>query len=103
MTDRKEALKKIQEAEQTIQNLLQQKQAFLSQNAEIEEALNELLNTTTAYQIVANIMIKKDTDELKKNLSEQKEIIELRIKTIEKQENRMKEQIKEHQESVIKG
>jgi prefoldin beta subunit len=103
MTDRKEALKKIQEAEQTIQNLLQQKQAFLSQNAEIEEALNELQNTETAYQIVANIMIKKDTEELKKSLSEQKEIIDLRIKTIEKQENRMKEQIKEHQESVMKG
>lgn len=103
MTDRKQALRQIQEAEQSLQSLLQQKQAFLTQSAEVEEALKELQTTETAYQIVANIMIKKNPEELSKNLTEQKELIELRMKTIEKQENKIKEQIKEYQESAMKG
>jgi len=103
MNDRKNSLRKIQEAEQTMQSLLQQKQAFLNQKSEIEDALKELEGAKTAYQIVANIMIKKSSDELTKNLSEQMEMIDLRIKTIEKQEDRIKEQMKEYQESVMKG
>ena len=103
MNDRKQSLRKIQEAEQTMQSLLQQKQAFLNQKSEIEDALKELEGAETAYQIVANIMIKKSSDELSKNLSEQMEMIDLRIKTIEKQEDRIKEQMKEYQETVMKG
>jgi prefoldin beta subunit len=103
MTDRKEYLRKIQESEQTMQGLLQQKQAFANQKSEIDDALKELETADTAYHIVANIMIKKDTKELSEGLSEQKELIDLRLKAIEKQEEKVREQIRGYQESVMKG
>ncbi|MFT4309812.1 MAG: prefoldin subunit [Candidatus Woesearchaeota archaeon] len=103
MTDRKQALKKIQEAEQSMQSMLQQKQAFLGQKAEVEEAIAELESSDVAYQIIANIMVRKDSKSILDNLNDQKELISLRIKSIEGQEEKLKEQIKEYQESVMKG
>ena len=103
MTERKQALRRIQEAEQAMQSLLQQKQAFLNQRAEAEEALKELEKSNIAYQIVANIMIRKEPDEIRKGLDEQQEMISLRIKAIEKQEDKIKGEIKEYQEMAMKG
>ena len=56
----KESEKKInqlQMLEQSMQNLLMQKQQFQLQQVEIESALKELENVNEAYKIVGNIMV----------------------------------------------
>ena len=69
---------------------------------EIEAALEELSATTEAYKIVGNVMIKTDKEELTKDLSSKKEMIEIRIKAIEKQESGMREKASKLQEDVLR-
>ena len=66
---------------------------------EIERALEELNGTkqTTAYKITGQIMISKPVEELKKELNETNENIDIRIKSLEKTENRMGERLKDLQ------
>ena len=73
--------------EQNLQNFIMQKQKFQTQLFEIENALKELKNTKDkTYKIVGTVMIASKKEELIKELKEKKSIVELRIKTIEKQE-----------------
>lgn len=93
----------LQLLEQNLQNLLLQKQTLQTQVIEIENALSEIEKTKdSAYKIVGQIMVLTKKDELKKDLFSKKEIIELRIKNIEKQEQKIKEKSKEIQEEVTK-
>lgn len=90
----KETEKKIEQLqlyEQSLQNFLVQKQQFQMQLIEIESALKELETTNEAYKLVGNIMVSSKKEDLKKELSSKKETIELRIKTLEKQESQIKE------------
>jgi prefoldin beta subunit len=88
---------------QNLQNNLLQKQAFQSQLIEIENALRELeASKDDCYKIVGNIMIKSDKSTLVKDLNAKKEVLELRIKTVEKQEDKLKEKFQEKQKEVIK-
>ena len=100
----KETEKKIsqlQMMEQSMQSFLVQKQQFQAQLIEIESALKELEQSKEAYKIVGNIMVSSDKDELEKDLKKKKEIVELRIKTLEKQENQIKEKASGVQAEVM--
>ncbi len=88
--------------EQSLQNILMQKQQFQSQSLEIDSALKELEATKEAYKIVGNIMVASKKEDLKKDLESKKETIALRIKTMEKQENQIREKAKKLQEEVSK-
>ena len=93
-------IEQLQLFEQSLQSMLMQKQQFQSQLAEINSALGELEKTEEAYKIVGNIMVSSKKEDLKEYLGSKKEIIELRIKTLEKQENHTKEKAKKLQEEV---
>ena len=86
--------------EQSLQNILAQKQQFQSQLVEIESALKELEATKEAYRIIGNIMVASKKEELKKDLESKKEMLNLRIKTIEKQEDHIRGKAKKLQEEV---
>ena len=101
----KEAEKKINQLqilEQSLQNLSMQKQQFQLQQVEIESALKELENVNEAYKIVGNIMVLSKKDTLKEDLNSKKEVIELRVKNLEKQENQLREKASKLQEEVLK-
>ena len=87
--------------EQSMQQLLLQKQQFQTQLVEINSALKELETTEKAYKIVGNIMVAANKEELKKDLTQKKEVVELRVKTIEKQETQMKEKASAMQKEVM--
>ena len=93
----------LQMHEQSLQNILLQKQQFQSQSIEIESALKELETTKEAYKIVGNIMVASKKEDLKKDLESKKETVNLRIKTLEKQENQIKEKAKKLQEDISKN
>jgi prefoldin beta subunit len=67
----------------------QQKQQMQFQLSVVKKTLEEL-NTTEekkVYQAIGNIMILKDVKAVKKDLQEQKETLDVRVKTVQKQED----------------
>ena len=103
----KEAEGKIQQLqllEQNLQNISMQKQSFQMQLMENDNALEELDKVKKdAYKIIGTIMVSSDKEELKKELKEQKEILDLRLKNLDKQENNFKDKAEEIQKEVMKG
>lgn len=93
----------LQMLEQSLQNFLGQKQQFQIQLVEIESALSELEDTEKAYKIVGNIMVESDKSELKNDLRSKKELVELRIRTIEKQESDIREKASKLQSEILKN
>ncbi len=88
--------------EQNLQNLALQKQQFQNQNLEIESALTELEGSEEAFKIIGNLMVKVTKDKLKNDLSNKKETMQLRIKSLEKQESTFREKTKALQEEILK-
>ncbi len=85
-----------------MQNLLMQKQQFQLQQVEIESALKELEKVDEAYKIVGNIMVLSKKDDLKKDLDSKKDVMELRVKTMEKQEDQLREKASKLQNELLK-
>ena len=96
-----EKIGKMQLLEQNMQNFLMQKQQFQSQLIELNSALEELGKSETSYKIVGNIMVLSNKDDLKKDIESKKEMAELRINSIEKQENELKEKAQKLQKEVL--
>ncbi len=100
----KETEKKIQELqlmEQSLQQFLAQKQGLQMQVVETESAIEALDETENAFKIVGSIMIRADKEHLKTDLTEKKETAELRMKSIEKQENLIREKAEKLQKEVL--
>ena len=91
----------LQLLEQNLQNFLVQKQGFQGQLSEIDSALEELKGAKNAYKIVGNIMVASEKEELEKDLKQKKEELELRIKTLEKQEQTIKDKATKLQSEVL--
>jgi prefoldin beta subunit len=101
----KEASEEFQLYQQQLQTILIQKESLKLQIAEIEGALEELSKTQqkNAFKIVGNVMVSKDVEELKKELQETKEEAELRVRSLEKSEERLVNKLKELQASIKGG
>ncbi len=99
--------KKIQEMqilEQNLQSLLLQKQAFQMELSETQSALKEIENSgEEVFKIIGQLMIKTDKSKIKQELSNKEKILNLRTKTIEKQEIPLTEQLDKLREEVIKN
>ena len=91
----------LQMFEQSLQSFLGQKHQFQVQLVEVDSALNELEHTDKAYKIVGNIMVEGDRNELKTELKSRKEMLELRIKTMEKQESQVRERASKLQSEIL--
>ena len=97
-----ENMSKLQLFEQQLSNMTVQKQSFQSQMAEIESAMSGLKGKKTAYKIIGNIMVEQTKDNLEKDLKEKKNLAELRLKSIEKQESEIREKAKSLQKEILK-
>lgn len=93
----KELQEKINElniAEQNLRNISLQKQAFQMELSETSSALEEVgKSSEEVYKIISQIMIKAKKSEIEKELKEKKEILSLRIKSIENQEKSLEEKL----------
>ncbi|HII71399.1 TPA: prefoldin subunit beta [Candidatus Woesearchaeota archaeon] len=98
-----EKINRLSMMEQSLQQFLQKKQTFQSQLVEIESALGELEKTEKAYRIVGNVMVSADKKELTTDLTSKKETINLRIKTLEKQEDKLRKETSDLQSEVMKA
>ena len=98
----KENIRQLQVLEQSLHNVLIQKQQFQGQLIEIESALSELDKTNNAYKIIGNIMVASNKSELKKDLEEKKQLFSARLKVLEKQEEKFREEAGKLQAELMK-
>ena len=83
-------IQELQILEQSLQSVLMQKQAFALELSEIENSVEELAKTKDdVYKIVGSIMIKANKDSLNKELKEKKELLTLRLKSFNAQEEKI--------------
>ncbi len=106
MTDERreteEKIGQLQLMEQNLQNFIMQKQNFQTQLFEVENALKELEKSDDkVYKIVGTVMIASKKEDLIKELEEKKSVLDLRIKTLEKQEQNIKERVTKTQEEIM--
>lgn len=95
-------LTQLQLLQQNLQNVLLQKQQFQRQLGEIDSALKELEDSPAAYQIIGNIMVARGKEELGKELGQKKELLDLRMRNLVRQEQTLKQKMEETQEKVLK-
>ncbi|MBU0958017.1 MAG: prefoldin subunit beta [Nanoarchaeota archaeon] len=93
MADQKK-IQELQILEQNLQGILMQRQAFELEINETENALKEIdKSNEDVYKIVGQIMLKTGKETVTKELEEKNKVFLLRVKSIEKQENTIKDQI----------
>jgi prefoldin beta subunit len=98
-----EQLSKMQQSQQTLQSIMAQKQHLELEQLETEKALEEIAKAsddTTVYKHAGSILIKSNKSDLTAELEEKKELAKTRVTVLSKQEERIKESLKE-QESKI--
>ncbi len=80
-----------------LQNILIQKQTFEIQLEEIKQTLEDLskYEKDKVYKSVGSVLIEKDKDNVLKELNEQKEELEIKLKSIESQEKLLRTKVEE--------
>jgi len=86
--EQRAALLEFEKNRQMLGSINAQKQQVAFQLEMIDASLEEMSKTKekTVYKVVGNILFLKDAKEMEKELKEKKETTELRLKTIDKQE-----------------
>ena len=97
----KNKISRLQILEQRINSFILQKQTFQTQLLETENALGEIENSSETYKIVGNIMISTEKNDLKNELTSKKDVLKLKVKNIEKEENKMREEANVLQKEVL--
>ena len=98
-----EQLAKMQQAQQNLQSIMAQKQQLEIEHLETEKALEEIKKAgenDDVYKHAGSILIKSNKNELIADLEERKELAKTRSTVLSKQEEQVKQSLKE-QESKI--
>ena len=96
-------LVKLQQLQDQLNRLLAEKNVIDTELREINKILQELSQLaagTPVYKIVGNLLIKTDKETIQKELDDRREILELRSKTYQKQENLLRTQLEDLQKKV---
>jgi prefoldin beta subunit len=98
-----EQLMKMQQSQQNLQAIMQQKQQIEMEKIETEKSLEELKKASDedmVYKHAGSILIKSTKKELVGELEERKELTKTRSTVLEKQEERLKETLKEQEAKI---
>jgi len=98
-----EQLMKMQQSQQNLQAMMQQKQQIEMEKIETDKSLEELKKASDddmVYKHAGSILIKSTKKELIDELEERKELTKTRFTVLEKQENRLKESLKEQEAKI---
>ncbi len=102
MGDEDRKIQEMQLLERNLQNLLLQKQAFQAELSETQAALKELESAgDDVFKIVGQLMIKTEKSKTKDELSNREKLLNLRINSIEKQEDSLAKKLNELREDVM--
>ncbi len=98
-----EQIMKMQQAQQSLQSILVQKQQLEMEQIDSEKAIEELKKASddeTVYKHTGSILIKPTKKDLIAELEERKELANTRTTVLAKQEARVKESIKEQETKI---
>ncbi|NIP67384.1 prefoldin subunit beta [Candidatus Bathyarchaeota archaeon] len=93
-------LLRLQQLQQTLQGVLTQKQQLEMELNEVDQALDEMEGLTddaTIYKSIGSLLVKSERTKVTTDLNERKELIDMRINVLGKQEERLRNQVKELQ------
>jgi prefoldin beta subunit len=97
-------LAQAQAYQQQAQGILLQKENISIQLTEIKKALEELGKTTESeiFKMSGPILIKSTKSSVKKELAEKEEVLSIRMKTLEKNEKKVRERLTEMRDKLAK-
>ena len=99
----KEQLERYEQLQQNLQSVLVQKQQIDLEIIEINKALEELnksADDVKVYKSAGTVMVSSNKADVVKNLTESKDLSNTKITVLNKQEERLKESLKEVQEKL---
>jgi len=103
MENQNAKIQEMQILEQNLQNLLLQKQSFQMELSETQSAAKEIENSDDdVFKVIGQLMIKTDKSKIKEELSNKEKILDLRMKSIEKQENSFMEKLSTLRDELLK-
>ncbi|KXA90578.1 prefoldin subunit beta [candidate division MSBL1 archaeon SCGC-AAA259I09] len=91
-----EQAQQLQQVQQQVESLARQKQQLEINSQETERALEEISDIdkdTPIYKSIGGIMVKTDLSDAEEELKERQETLNLRIKQIERQEERSRKRL----------
>ena len=101
--DFQEQLARLQQLQQTLQMIVAQKQQIEIELADMDKALEELgklPEDAQVYKSVGAVLVRKDKASVIQDLTERKELLNVRMSVLSRQEERTREKLKEIQQQV---
>jgi len=96
-------MEEMQILDQKMNNLLMQKQSFQIELNETQSALEEINKSgEEVFKIVGQLMIKSNKTKVKEELSNKEKMLDLRLTTLEKQEESLMKELEKFREEVVK-
>ena len=98
-----EQIMKLQQSQQNLQSIVTQRQHLEMEKAETEKALEELRKVAdddSVFKQAGTVLIKSNKKTLVDELEEKVELAKTRSTVLEKQENRVKESLKEQEAKI---
>lgn len=95
-----ERLLRLQQLQQTLQSVLAQKQQVELEMSESDQAsteLQKLADDAVVYKATGSLMIRAEKTKMIAELSERKDLLNVRVTILAKQEERLRSQLKELQ------
>jgi len=93
-------LLRLQQLQQTLQAVLTQKQQLELELTETEQALSELEKVTddaVIYKSIGSLLVRSEKAKVTAELNERKDLLNMRINVLGKQEERLRSQVKDLQ------
>ena len=97
------SMQEMQILEQNLQNILMQKQAFQMEFSETQSSIKEIkVSKGDVFKIVGQLMIKTDQKKMQEELENKEKMIDLRIKSLDKQEENFSKQLTKLRDEMLK-
>jgi len=104
MKDQEKKIQEMQLLEQNLQNLLLQKQAFQMELSETQMALKEIQDSgDEVFKVIGQLMIKSNKKKMEDELSNKQKMLDLRLKSLDKQETSLTEQLEKIRAEFIES
>ena len=102
MKHQEDKIQELQVLEQNLQNILMQKQVFQLEFSETNSAIKEIEKSKSdVYKIIGQLMIKKDSKEIKEELKNKEKLLNTRLENLEKQENEITKKADKLKEEIM--
>ncbi len=97
---------KLQQLQAQLNQIIAEKSVLDQDLREVQralEVLKSLPEDAEVYRVAGHLLVRIKKSDAEKELSERKELLELRLRSLEKQESLIRQQISELQSKISKG